>query len=100
MLQLHYYHERFVLLVDENTEFSERGVGQSKRERNNRELRRSLTEGNEKSRRVLHLVWIKASAFAEAFKRIAWKLLEIHRWKICAITVIMSARVRTMDFFL
>ena len=92
MLQLHYYHERFVLLVDENTEeFQDRAV-LSKEERNNRELRRSLTtDGNDASRRLFHLVWVRLSAFAETFKRIAWKLLEIHRWKICAITVIMSA---------
>ena len=60
-------------------------------DRNNRtDMRGNISDGNKTSRRFQQ-IWTKLSAFGETFKRIAWKLLEIHRWKICAITVIISA---------
>ena len=66
MLQLHYYHERFVLLVDENSdEFQDRAV-QSKTERNNRELRGQghSVDGSAGQKAWFHSLWIK-----EMFKK-------------------------------
>ena len=89
-IKLHYYHERFILLVDENNEEFREAVS-SKDERNKREMHEFYNREENKTSRRLNMIWIRLSSFTEMFKRLAWKLLEIHRWKICAITVVLSA---------
>ena len=89
-IKLHYYHERFILLVDENNEEFREAVS-SKDERSKREMHEFYNREENKTSRRLNMIWIRLSSFTEMFKRLAWKLLEIHRWKICAITVVLSA---------
>ena len=98
MLQLHYYHERFVILTEvaDDKDHEQREPTVNEHARLKRERRPGISEQNDTEqqrnrREVLWTIWLKLCEFGELMKRILWKLLEIHRWKICAVTVILSA---------
>ena len=98
MLQLHYYHERFVVLTEVDRSMDDqadqRAPQSQESARELRERRRTHpSEPDDKYRRreIMYGWWRNMCELYEIVRRITWKLLEIHRWKICAVTVIMSA---------